>query len=97
MVLLDLTFLPFYFDLTFTVFFQSSILMHPELHNLDTVGYNLRNSATDLASRARETITVSRRPATVVTANGIVRTTEQAREHVQDVDTLATVQLPEDS
>ena len=32
-----------------------------------------------------------------MTANGIVRTTEQAREHVQDVDTLATVQLLEDS
>ena len=50
-----------------------------------------------LTSRARETITVSRRPATVVTANGIVRTTEQAREHVQDVDTLVTVQLLKDS
>ena len=49
MVLLDLTFLPFYFDLTFTVFFHSSVLMHPEhytdLDNLDTVETNLRNSA----------------------------------------------------
>ena len=46
-VLLDLTFLPF--DLTFTVFFHSSVLMHPEhytdLDNLDTVQSNLRNSA----------------------------------------------------
>ena len=49
MVLLDFTFLPFYFDLTFPVFFHSSVLMHPELHtdldNLDTVENNLRNSA----------------------------------------------------
>ena len=49
MVLLDLTFLPFYFDLTFPVFFHSSVLMHPELQtdldNLNTVEHNLRNSA----------------------------------------------------
>ena len=42
-------FLPFYFDLTFPVFFHSSVLMHPDLHtdvdNLDTVENNLRNSA----------------------------------------------------
>ena len=48
-VLLDLTFLPFYFDLTFPVFFHSSVLMHPEhytdLDNLDTVRNNLRHSA----------------------------------------------------
>ena len=48
-VLLDLTFLPFYFDLTFPVFFHSSVLMHPEhytdLDNLDTVENNLRHSA----------------------------------------------------
>ena len=47
--LLDLTFLPFYFDLTFPVFFLSSVLMHPEhytdLDNLDTVENNLRHSA----------------------------------------------------
>ena len=43
------TFHPFYFDLTFPVFFHSSVLMHPDLHtdldNLDTVENNLRNSA----------------------------------------------------
>ena len=48
-VLLDLTFLPIYFDLTFTVFLHSSVLMHPEhytdLDNLDTVENNLRHSA----------------------------------------------------
>ena len=48
-ILLDLTFFPFYFDLTFTVFFHSSVLMHPEPHtdldNLNTVQHNLRNSA----------------------------------------------------
>ena len=48
-VLLDLTFFPFYFDLTFPVFFHSSVLMHPEhytdLDNLDTVENNLRHSA----------------------------------------------------
>ena len=47
--LLDLTFLPFYFDLTFSVFFHSSVLMHPEPHtdldNLNTVQPNLRHSA----------------------------------------------------
>ena len=47
--LLDLTFLPFYFDLTFPVFFHSSVLMHPEPHtnldNLNTVQNNLRHSA----------------------------------------------------
>ena len=49
MVLLGLAFLPFYFDLTFPVFFHSSVLMHPEhytdLDNLDTVETNLRHSA----------------------------------------------------
>ena len=48
-VLLDLTFLPFYFDVTFPDFFLSSVLMHPEhytdLDNLDTVENNLRHSA----------------------------------------------------
>ena len=48
-VLLDLTFLPFYFNLSFPVFFLSSVLMHPEhytdLDNLDTVENDLRHSA----------------------------------------------------
>ena len=48
-VLLGLTFLPFYFDLTFPVLFHSSVLMHPEPHtdldNLNTMQHNLRNSA----------------------------------------------------
>ena len=48
-VLLDLTFLLFYFDLSFPVFFHSSVLMHPEhytdLDNLDSVENNLRHSA----------------------------------------------------
>ena len=41
--------LPFYFDLSFPVFFYSSVLMHPDLHtdldNLDSVENNLRHSA----------------------------------------------------
>ena len=41
--------LPFYFDLSFTVFFHSSVLMHPDLRtdldNLDSVENNLRHSA----------------------------------------------------
>ena len=41
--------LPFYFDLSFPVFFLSSVLMHPDLHtdlyNLDSVENNLRHSA----------------------------------------------------
>ena len=39
---LTFIFLPFYFDLTFTVFFHSSVPMHPDLHtdldNLDLRG-----------------------------------------------------------
>ena len=45
----DLTFLPFYFDLSFTVLFHFSFLTHPEQHteldNLNTVQHNLRTSA----------------------------------------------------
>ena len=45
----DLFILPFYFDLSFPVFFHSSVLMHPDLHtdldNLDSVENNLRHSA----------------------------------------------------
>ena len=45
----DLTFPPFYFDLSFSVFFHSSVLMHPEPHtdldNLNIAQHNLRNSA----------------------------------------------------
>ena len=41
--------LPLYFDLSFPVFFHSSVLMHPDLHtdlyNLDSVESNLRHSA----------------------------------------------------
>ena len=48
-VLSDLFDLPFYFDLSFPVFFHSSVLMHPDLHtdldNLDSVENNLRHSA----------------------------------------------------
>ena len=48
-VLLDSLRLPFYFDLSFPVFFLSSVLMHPDLHtdldNLDSVENNLRCSA----------------------------------------------------
>ena len=36
------TYFPFYFNLTFSVFFHFSVLMHPDL---DTVENNLRNSA----------------------------------------------------
>ena len=45
----DLDFLSFYFDLSFPVFFHSSVLMHLDLHtdldNLDSVENNLRHSA----------------------------------------------------
>ena len=43
------TYLPFYFNLSFPVFFHSSVLMHPDLHSdlniLDSVENNLRHSA----------------------------------------------------
>ena len=42
-------YLPFYFNLSFPVFFHSSVLMHPDLHtdldNLDSVENNLRHSS----------------------------------------------------
>ena len=42
-------YLPFYFNLSFSVFFHSSVLMHPDLHtvvdNPDSVENNLRHSA----------------------------------------------------
>ena len=48
-VLLDLAFLPSYFDLSFSVFFHSSVLMHPEhytdLDNFDIVQSEMRHSA----------------------------------------------------
>ena len=48
-VLLDFAYLPFYFNLSFPVFFHSSVLMHSEQHteldNLITMQSNLRNSA----------------------------------------------------
>ena len=44
----DLFDLPFYFNLSFTVFFHSSVLMHPDLYtdlnNLDSVENNLQGS-----------------------------------------------------
>ena len=47
--LFDFTFLPFYFDLIFTVLFHFPLLMHPEqnaeLDNLITMQHNLRTSA----------------------------------------------------
>ena len=48
-VLSELFDLPFYFNLSFPVFFHSSVLMHPDLHtnlyNLHSVENNLRHSA----------------------------------------------------
>ena len=43
-------------------------------------------SMTDVTPEDQETVTVSRRLTTAVTANRIVRTTEQANEHVKDLD-----------
>ena len=47
--LLDLTFFPFYFDLSFPVFFHFSLLLHPvphiDLNNLNSMQHNLRTSA----------------------------------------------------
>ena len=51
------TYLPFYFNLSFPVFFHSSVLMHPDLHtdldNLDSVENNLRHSAKEEPRRLR--------------------------------------------
>ena len=64
------TYLPSYFNLSFTVFFHSSVLMHPDLHtdldNLDSVENNLRHSA-----KGASTATTSPSPSHITLANGI--------------------------
>ena len=94
-VLLDLTFLPFYFDLTFPVFFDSSVLMHPEhytdLDNLDTVENDLRHSAK--GSNDAYDVTVSLTPpggsatrnVAATSVHGTLRATRKTSSHCQSV------------
>ena len=51
----------------------------------------------DLSSDELETFRKSRKPTTVVTANGKVQTNEEARENVHDLDLFVTVQLLEET
>ena len=64
--LFDLTFFPFYFDLTFSVFFHFSVLMHRDLRtdldNLDTMQHNLRNSAKESNDAYDVTVSLTDRP-----------------------------------
>ena len=52
---------------------------------------------TDLSPEELETVKVSRRPTTVITANGFIDTSEEARVHVKGSDMFVTVQLLEDT
>ena len=54
-------------------------------------------SKMDLSPEELETVTVSRRPTTVITANGSVDTTEEVTVYVKDLDMFVPVQLLEDT
>ena len=54
-------------------------------------------SRKDLASAELETVRVSKRPTTVVTAHGEVQTKEEATVYVKDLDLFVTVKLLEDT
>ena len=54
-------------------------------------------SQKDLDSAELETVTTSRSPMTVMTANGEVQTNEEAAVYVRELDTFLTVKLLEDT
>ena len=54
-------------------------------------------SRTDLNSAEFETVTVSKNPTTVVTANREVQTKDQATVYVKELDLIVTVKLLEDT
>ena len=51
----------------------------------------------DVNSADMETVRVSRRPTTLITANGPVDLNDEATVYVRDVDLFVTVQLHEDA
>ena len=54
-------------------------------------------SKMDLSPEELETVTVSRRPTTVITANGSVDTTEEVTFFLKEMDMFVPVQLLEDT
>ena len=48
-------------------------------------------SKVDLTPEEQETMTVSKKPTTVVTARGTIRTTEQATVYVKDLNMFVAV------
>ena len=54
-------------------------------------------STKDLNSAELETVTTSRSPMTVITANGEVQTNEEATVYVKELDIFLTVKLLEDT
>ena len=54
-------------------------------------------SKKDLNSAELETLTTSKSPTTVITANGEVQTHEEATVHVKQVDVFLTTKVLEDT
>ena len=54
-------------------------------------------SRKDLNSAELETVRVSENPTTVVTANGVVQTKEEATVHVKELHLFVTVTILEDT
>ena len=71
------TYLPFYFNLSFPVFFHSSVLMHPDLHtdldNLDSVENNLRHSAKGSLDAYDVTHSLSGQPTVILRVSTVRR------------------------
>ena len=54
-------------------------------------------SKKDLNSAVMDTLTTSRSPATVITANGAVQTHEEATVYVKELDIFLTMKVLEDT
>ena len=72
--------------------------------NLDEKKFNVDSGASvhmvskmDMSPEELETVNVSRRPTTVITADGSINATEEARVYVKDLDMFVTVQLLKDT
>ena len=72
--------------------------------NLDEKKFNVDSGASvhmmskmDMSPEELETVKVSRRPTTVITADGSINATEEATVYVKDLDMFVTVQLLKDT
>ena len=72
--------------------------------NLDEKKFNVDSGASvhmmskmDMSPEELETVNVSRRPTTVITADGSINATEEATVYVKDLDMFVTVQLLKDT